>query len=206
MDKISFEENVLRVYNSISKSFDKTRYYVWNEVKSFLDNVNSGSNLLEVGCGNGKNMLYRSDIIVEGCDICDNFVNICKEKGLNVINGNIQALPYLDNSFDNTICVAVIHHLLSLEERVIAIKELLRVTRGKVYIEVWNSIEENRKNKWNLIDDDNNYLVKWNKEYDRYYHLFTDEEIIKILTMIDGVRIIDNYIIKHNRIIIIEKV
>lgn len=206
MDKISFEENILRVYNSISKSFDKTRYYVWNEVKSFLDNVNSGSNLLEVGCGNGKNMLYRSDIIVEGCDICDNFVNICKEKGLNVINGNIQALPYLDNSFDNTICVAVIHHLLSLEERVIAIKELLRVTRGKVYIEVWNSIEENRKNKWNLIDDDNNYLVKWNKEYDRYYHLFTDEEIIKILTMIDGVRIIDNYIIKHNRIIIIEKV
>lgn len=206
MEAITFENNVLNVYNDISKDFDKTRYYVWNEVKRFLDSLPKKSRLFEAGCGNGKNMLYRNDLIVEGCDVCENFVNICKSKGLEVTLGDILQIPQQNESFDNVICVAVLHHLLTYDNRVAAVKELLRILKpgGCVYIEVWNKAE-NKKDKWTYVGD-NNYLVKWKSTYDRYYHIFTTEEIDSILSTVDNIQVIMNYDEKYNRILVIRKI
>ena len=60
------DKNVKDVYNHIAKKFDSTRYRPWSCVE-FLDNART-SVIGDIGCGNGKNILYRSDCYNYGCD------------------------------------------------------------------------------------------------------------------------------------------
>jgi cyclopropane fatty-acyl-phospholipid synthase-like methyltransferase len=53
-------------------------------VISFLNEFKKGSKVLDIGCGNGKYMNYRNDIIMKGIDISINLVEICKKKGFDV--------------------------------------------------------------------------------------------------------------------------
>ena len=131
--------NVKDVYNKIANEFNNTRYRPWTCVENFLDNIPKNSIIGDIGCGNGKNMLYRKDCTNIGCDFSENLVKICLEKNLNVISGDILNIPFKDNTFDYTICIAVIHHLSTNEKRKNAISELLRVTKpnGKILILVW---------------------------------------------------------------------
>ena len=45
------------VYDKIAEHFDNTRYSIWGSVKKFIDIFETGAKVLEIGCGNGKNML-----------------------------------------------------------------------------------------------------------------------------------------------------
>ena len=74
-------------------------------------------------------MSYRKDLNAIGIDLCESFVNICKDKKLNVQLGNILNIPFDTESFDNCMSIAVIHHLDKFEDRVKALSELLRITK-----------------------------------------------------------------------------
>ena len=126
--------HVKDIYNKIANEFDNTRYRPWSCVESFLGNVPENSSIGDIGCGNGKNMLFRKDCINYGCDFSNSLVKICNKKGLNVINGDTLNIPFNDNSFDYTLSIAVIHHLSTEEKRKKAITELIRVTKpnGKI--------------------------------------------------------------------------
>jgi ubiquinone/menaquinone biosynthesis C-methylase UbiE len=170
------------IYENISNHFNNTRYKVWDCVKTFLDNVPKNSYGLEIGCGNGKNMLYRNDINMKGIDICNNFVEICKKKNLNVIQGDMLNLPYNNDEFDFIICIAVLHHLDTKDKRIGAIKEMFRVckNKGKIFILVWDFNQDNTSRRKFKSQDE---LVSWfckedNKYYDRYYHLYIKDELI----------------------------
>ena len=59
---MSIEEiHVKKVYNTIASEFDTTRYRPWSCVEDFLDNIPKESVIGDIGCGNGKNMMYRKD-------------------------------------------------------------------------------------------------------------------------------------------------
>ena len=75
---------VKNVYNSISKEFSDTRYRPWSCVETFMDSIESGSIIGDIGCGNGKNMNVRDDVSFYGCDFSENLVKICQQKNLNV--------------------------------------------------------------------------------------------------------------------------
>ena len=51
------------VYNEISSHFDKTRYYKWEWVTNFILETKKNATILDMGCGNGRNMEYPRDII-----------------------------------------------------------------------------------------------------------------------------------------------
>lgn len=182
-------KHVLDVYNQIAESFNRTRQSVWQDVRTFLDLLPSKCQVFEAGCGNGKNMLYRKDLDIKGIDNCNHFVAMCKKKGLSVSPGCVTCIPYVDNSFDATICIAVIHHLETLERRILAIKELIRVTKcgGKVLLSLWTNVENSICSTQNFVIslENSNYLVPWNTRegnvYYRYYHLFNEDEIKKII-------------------------
>ena len=125
------DKNVKDVYNYIAKEFDNTRYRPWSCVENFLDKVPEKSSIGDIGCGNGKNMLYRTDCYNYGCDFSSELVDICLEKNLNVIEGDILEIPFEDNQFDYTICIAVIHHLSNYERRHKSINELVRLNLDK---------------------------------------------------------------------------
>ena len=127
MDEIN-----LNTYEAIASEFSTTRAYVWKCIKDFTSLMKDDKKLLEVGCGNGKNMEYinnHKQVTTYGIDTCSNFVNHCKLKKLNVEIGNALRILYSDESFDYMICIAMFHHLLLEEDRDQSMKEMLRVMK-----------------------------------------------------------------------------
>ena len=43
-----------QVYEEISGHFDETRHKQWPNVAKFIESIDTGGLLLDVGCGNGK--------------------------------------------------------------------------------------------------------------------------------------------------------
>jgi ubiquinone/menaquinone biosynthesis C-methylase UbiE len=208
---MSLNTDVKTTYNTIADEFSRTRYTVWDAVKVFLDDIKPNTVLADIGCGNGKNMLYRKDITNIGMDICENFVKICRERKLNVTHGSILNIPFDSNIADNTICIAVIHHLKTLEERVYAISELIRITKpgGHIMIYVW-CFEQDSKSKRQFLTQDEMVSFKNIKgevlSY-RYYHLYTQGELEKEINMVNNYNftIKESFKDRNNYVAIIKK-
>lgn len=201
--------NLKKVYEDIANEFDQTRQRVWSCVGKFLDTIERDSLGLEIGCGNGKNMLYRGDLNMVGIDFCETFVNMCKDKNLSVIQGDMRNLPFNNDIFDFSISVAVLHHLYKRENRLQALKEQLRVTKsgGKILILVWALNQENGSvRKFKNSDE----MVSWKKKDGnivyRYYHLYKEEELLEDIYNIKGVEISDYFNERGNWCIILNKI
>ena len=183
---MSIEEiHVKNVYNTIASEFDTTRYRPWSCVEGFLDNIPKGSVIGDIGCGNGKNMMYKKDCLNYGCDFSESLVNICLQKNLNVVFGYILNIPYKTDSFDYTICIAVIHHLSTVKKRKKAIEELERVTkqRGKILLLVW-AFEQEKDSRRKFITQEN--FVDWRDKQQnllgkRYYYVFQKNELESLI-------------------------
>ena len=114
MEKLE-KEHVKEVYEIIADHFSGTRYKAWPVVEAFFLNLQAGYVGLDVGCGNGKNMVLRKDVITLGFDLYElfffyefdaikhfrswNLLEICKTKGLEAIYGNMINLPFKDTQF-----------------------------------------------------------------------------------------------------------
>jgi ubiquinone/menaquinone biosynthesis C-methylase UbiE len=195
------------VYDQIAKQFDNTRYKMWPGVKKFLNSIDNNSYILDAGCGNGKNMLETQHTFY-GIDTSNELLELVKKKIINKIN--IIGLEQMsitnmnkinDNTFDAVISIAVIHHLLDYTDRINAIKEFIRVCKkgGSILFTVWkledNKVYQNGKyldtnnddpsNDTNNLDEHNKIILwtdtKTKKTYDRFYHFFTYDEIIKLI-------------------------
>lgn len=204
--------DIKRVYNSIAKDFDRTRYKIWPAVKTFIDQIKPYSINADIGCGNGKNMIYRSkDITFRGIDLSDELISICKNRCLDVIEGNIMSIPFEDNLYDNTLCIAVIHHLDNRNDRIMAIQELLRITKigGQIIIYVWafeQPIESKRK--FNTQNEMVEYkTINGNIAY-RYYHLYKKGELEEELNSVTlfNYKIIKSDYERGNWYMIIERI
>lgn len=58
------QEHVHKIYNEIAHNFSDTRHKPWARVVDFLRTFSSGSLILDVGCGNGKYMNTRNDLMM----------------------------------------------------------------------------------------------------------------------------------------------
>lgn len=202
---------VASTYNNIAHDFSTTRtkYNIWHTVRQFITDLPSGSHVGDIGCGNGKNMQLRTDeLTYYGVDISEVMVNICQARGHHVIQGNILRIPFEDNKFDAAMSIAVIHHLESRAERVAAIKELVRITKpgGKILIYVW-AFEQPVESKRKFTSQDEMVPFK-NKDgsvYYRYYHLYTDDELLsECLEACPELKITDSHVEYGNYVIVAE--
>ena len=87
--------------------------------------------------------------------------------------------------FDYTICIAVIHHLSTVEKRKKAISELLRITKsnGEILILVW-ALEQETDSRRKFIKQDN--YVDWKDKKQnllgkRYYYVFKQNELESLI-------------------------
>ena len=48
------KQHVYEVYEKIAPHFSNTRYKPWPKIAEFLNNLEPGSVVADVGCGNGK--------------------------------------------------------------------------------------------------------------------------------------------------------
>ena len=125
------EQTNLATYDAIAQEFSQTRAYVWKCVKDFLPRIAGNGRIgLEIGCGNGKNMEYVRTHVTEaivGVDTCVPFLEICDGKGLHTVQAHSNRLPFSDEQFDFTLCIAMFHHLLTDQDRNQTMGEILRV-------------------------------------------------------------------------------
>lgn len=173
--------SVKEVYNAIANHFNNSRNRVWGSVRLFLDSLSVGSRVLEVGCGNGKNMLYRGDLDFTGTDISERQVQICNGKGLTVSLGCMTKLNFADGLFDNIICIATYHHLDNDNDRAASLREMYRCLKvgGELLLTVW-AMEQGDDSSFNFSKTDE--MVPWKskddgKTYMRYYHIYREGDL-----------------------------
>jgi 2-polyprenyl-3-methyl-5-hydroxy-6-metoxy-1,4-benzoquinol methylase len=202
------------IYNIIAEDFNKTRCYVWKCLKIFgkkiiKDDDIQNKTLIEIGCGNGRNLDYivLENIIkknnIYSIDGCQKFVEMIKNKGYNCNECLIQEIKNKDNNtYDYLICIAVIHHLKTDEERFNAIVDCWNLVKkgGKAMFTTWafeqnyiykdkdkdKEIIINTKRPKKLELGDNIVAWKSNKisekynDINRYYYIFNEEKWKKL--------------------------
>ncbi|KAK1436385.1 hypothetical protein QVD17_02164 [Tagetes erecta] len=247
------KKHVHRVYDAIAPHFSATRFAKWPKVSSFLNNLPSGSVILDAGCGNGKYLGLNPNCFVIGCDISAPLVQICSDKGHEVLVADAVNLPYRSAYGDAAILIAVLHHLSTEHRRMKAIDELVRVVKkgGHVLITVWAVEQQDRSlvDKWTpvmgeyVVDEvkefgsvcQQEYFVPWHLPYhraaaaaaesgdsvesgfgrkddrkgaivyDRYYHVFCESELERLICGMKNAVIVDQFYDKSNWCVILEK-
>jgi ubiquinone/menaquinone biosynthesis C-methylase UbiE len=117
----------------------------------------SNLNILDLGCGNGKNSLYISEQgignAVVGIDISETALKYARDL---VPNGKFSkqsigsVLPFDDNSFDIVLDVTA-SNSLSESERAVYLKEVYRVTKPGGYFFLRALCKDGDKNAQNLL-------------------------------------------------------
>ncbi|XP_069017412.1 probable tRNA methyltransferase 9B [Embiotoca jacksoni] len=140
-------DHVHSVYDKIAPYFNDSRYKAWPKVRQFLLDLQPGSIVADIGCGNGKYLHINKDVFKMGCDVCRPLVDFAWSQGHEVQMCDGLHLPYRDSCFDAVLSIAVIHHLSTKERRIRAIKEMARTLRvgGRIMIYVWAMEQKRRK-------------------------------------------------------------
>ncbi|KAK7496549.1 hypothetical protein BaRGS_00012201 [Batillaria attramentaria] len=139
-DTCSLESvHVRGVYDQIAPHIQDLKQRTWPRVKDFLDSLAPGSFVADIGCGNGRYLQANPSVVSLGLDTCQSFVEAASAKGSEVMSADNLSLPFRDEIFDAVLSVGVIHHFASLERRVRAVEELVRILSkgGRMMIYVW---------------------------------------------------------------------
>ena len=158
----------------------------WKDVvEDFRDywNLNSGSSVLDVGCGKGF-MLYDLVKLLPGINIAGvDISNYAIENSVESIKpflkvANAKSLPYEDKSFDVVISINTVHNLEE-EDLITSLKEIERVSKKFSFITVDaynNDLEKERMFQWNLtaktiksVPDWKEFFIKNNYNGDFYW-------------------------------------
>ncbi|XP_026747468.1 alkylated DNA repair protein alkB homolog 8 [Trichoplusia ni] len=138
------ELHVHQVYEQIAGHFSTTRHKPWPKVVQFMEGVVSGSVVLDLGCGNGKNILRRNDIVQIAGERSSGLLAECKEHIRGISGADCVRLDLLNTTLreetaDVVICIAVIHHFSSPARRLQSIATIYRLLRkgGRALITVW---------------------------------------------------------------------
>jgi len=119
--------------------------------------LSNNSRILDVGCAKGFMLSdFRRKLpnaFLCGLDISEYAIRnsdpLVKEY---LVNGNATSLPFSDNSFDIVISINTVHNL-QIDQCIIALKEIERVSRGSSFVMVdgWKTDEEKELlDKWVL--------------------------------------------------------
>lgn len=100
-----------------------------DEIISLLD-IKERDFILDIGCGNGsylsdiKNKIKNSSCF--GIEISKDAINLCKDKRIKLVLGDMEDIPFEDEKFDKVFSLGVIEHTNNTQK---VIKEIARVTK-----------------------------------------------------------------------------
>jgi SAM-dependent methyltransferase len=201
-----------RVYNAIASHFSSTRAWLWDDLRPFADFVHEGDRVLDVGCGNGR--LYQlfadREIVYTGLDQSEALIAIAQKKfpSAHFVVGEMNSLPWDDNTFDVVFCIAAFHHLPDDASRLRALGDMKRVVKpgGTIAMLNWNILgewgrEKIANGKWKVESHESDVLVPWRDDTgqslgERYYHGFGLADIAE-LAAATGLTVLESYYIKR---------
>lgn len=194
--------SVRATFERIAEPFAASRAEPWPEVLSFTTSLPPETRILDLGCGNGRHAraLASAGYTVLAVDFARSLLAIGRrgsrgrvwEKRIEWLQAEAAMLPLRNATVDAAICVAVLHHLPSADERVRALREVRRVLvpRGRVFVSVWaldqprfrRAVEARRHLPAEVRGD---VQVPWTMPdgivIPRYYHLFQEGELENLI-------------------------
>jgi len=166
-------------------------------VEEFLKNKKG--KVVDLGCGNGRNMIPNKNIQYYGVDFSScqlrNAKIYAQKNNINAeffkIKADKLSKDFKNEMFDYGLFIASLHCLESKEERLNSLKEFYRVLKpnSEALISVWNSEDKRFK------DFNREIYMSWKKDgicYRRYYYLYYKQEFINLLESV-GFKIIHFY-------------
>lgn len=131
-------------YDEFSKRYERGRSRGYHKLiddmeAAVVSEGAAGKRMLEAGCGTGLVMsrLRGAGADIAGADISRGMLSVAAGRGLNVVQADLCALPFKDESFDVVYSFKVLAHVEDLPS---ALGEMARVTRigGRVCPEFYN--------------------------------------------------------------------
>ncbi|MBW6451582.1 MAG: class I SAM-dependent methyltransferase [DPANN group archaeon] len=184
--KNQLRDNIKDTYDIIAEHFDATRGYIWKDCSDFINVLDKGL-LIDVACGNGRNSIYaaKKGLYVVGVDISLALLKLVKEKAkcenvtINLICCDALNLPFKSDVFDNVLFIAAVHHMVSDKARLDSLLEIKTVLKsdGCGLVSAW--VYEQERFKDEKSQDVN---VMWNNVYERFYHLFKEGELDRVIS------------------------
>lgn len=199
----SCERNhVHAVYDAIATQWHHTRGkrgVLWPGATQFLQMLSPGSIVADVGCGDGKYFpaIWEAGSYVIGTDISEPLLRTAMHDGSNndedipetrriskdrlhlrnrpaIAVADCMNLPLRTSSCDAAICIAVLHHLSTVERRKRCIAELVRVVKpgGLVNVQAW-ALEQEDGSKRTFASND--IFVPFNAQ-PKYLQMNSKEE------------------------------
>ncbi len=199
-------------YDEIADSWYNIRHWsIFQEELGELSQQWDGGKLLNIGCAHGSDFLPldRKKFSLYGIDVSTELLKKAKDFSSkfnfnpNLIAGDMRNLPFKNESFDNLICIASLHHVLERKERVGALEEMRRILKkdGEALITVWNKRQKEFMLENKIIEK------KWNykgRDLKRKYYLYTYRELEKDLNEA-GFKILETFPEKTYKVPVIKE-
>jgi len=203
-NKKDFKKNLIKkptqreIWEKISKSWG---IYVVKKIPQIIDFLkNKKGNIIDFGCGNGRNLIFNKNLKYYCVDFSKEQINSARKyaKKNKIIAKffvdfieKLDRKNFKDNFFDYGLYISTLHCLENLKKRENSLKEFYRILKpnARALISVWDYNCKFFKNCEKEI-----YMV-WKenyKSYFRYYYLYDKQEFLDILKKI-GFKIIKIY-------------
>ncbi|ELU13622.1 hypothetical protein CAPTEDRAFT_19467 [Capitella teleta] len=211
-------EHVHKVYDQTAHYFRNARYKAWPKVGHFLNSLEPGSLVADIGCGHGKYLDINKTVFTLGCDRSAPLCSIAQQSGHSVVVSDNLRLPFRDACFDVVISIGVVHHFTTVQRRAQALKELGRVLcpGGRLMVYAWAFEQKHRtvavgfnfskrKMFWcrgatNIKSRNPSLLHK------RYYHVFREGELGGLIeTFIPEMEILESFFDHSNWCVVAQK-
>jgi ubiquinone/menaquinone biosynthesis C-methylase UbiE len=131
-------------YDAFAAGYDQGRdrgYHrlIDDQAAALVQRVAAGADVLEVGCGTGLILerVAKFAKSVRGIDLSPGMLERARERGLDVVEGSADALPFPNESFDVAYSFKVLAHVPDVER---CLAEMFRVVRpgGRVVFDAYN--------------------------------------------------------------------
>ena len=210
MESRDLKKYVKEVYDVIAEGFYHVRTRPWDIVSK----LSMCRYVVDIGCGVGIQLtpLLKQDSYGICIDISismlykavKRFTKLDMLSYIDIVQADAEYLPLRSSSIECILSIATIHHL-PRESRINALKEIERVLKkhGKALVTVWSLYQPKFIAKLilnifkyilGLTPSPKDFLIPWRyrgKKYLRYYHLFTKNELKKLIIKTTNLKIIE---------------
>jgi len=193
---------VREAYEAIAESYAVARRDPWPEVLAFADRLPRASTIVDLGCGHGRHIgpLAARGHRVLGLDFSPSLLALGRRAAspqpwadrVRWVLGEATRLPFRDRVARACLCIAVLHHLPSGEDRLRCLAEARRVLRpgGRVLVSVWALDQPRfegllRERQSVPVESRGDVEIPWplpdGTSVPRYYHLFQAGELERMI-------------------------